>query len=172
MRILQICHNLVPRTMRRSHCLKSFLTHWKNLSGKFSPKKTMSGLTTPPHLGRVHRGTYIGNKCLEEEQSINVNLGLVFLHQDSLFDPGLNKFITIPDSIKKVFLCNSALCFSLHFWSNLTILLPTVDAMSSIEGTMCLDKLLITNACLKFEHDKLGGKHHITSLSKVSIFWV
>ena len=115
---------------------------------------------------------HIGNKCLEEEQSINVNLGLVFLHQDSLFDPGLNKFITIPDSIKKVFLCNSALCFSLHFWSNLTILLPTVDAMSSIEGTMCLDKLLITNACLKFEHDKLGGKHHITSLSKVSIFWV
>ena len=114
MRILQICHNLVPRTMRRSHCLKSFLTHWKNLSGKFSPKKTMSGLTTPPHLGRVHRGTYIGNKCLEEEQSINVNLGLVFIHQDSLFDPGLNKFITIPDSIKKVFLCNSALCFSLH----------------------------------------------------------
>ena len=57
---------------------------------------------------------HIGNKCLEEEQSINVNLGLVFLHQDSLFDPGLNKFITIPDSIKKVFLCNSALCFSLH----------------------------------------------------------
>ncbi len=36
---------LVPIMMSRSQAAKSVLTLWWNLSGRFSPKKTMSGLT-------------------------------------------------------------------------------------------------------------------------------
>ena len=43
------------------------------------------------------------------------------------------------------------------YWLYLAILLPAVNAMSSVEGTMCLNKLLITDAGLKFELDKQKG---------------
>ena len=46
---------LVPRIISKSHLGKSALTHWKNLSGRFSPKNTMSGLTRPPQ--EVQDGT-------------------------------------------------------------------------------------------------------------------
>ena len=49
----------VPRMMSKSHLGKSDCRHWKNFGGRPSPKKTMSGLTTPAH--EVQLGTRSAN---------------------------------------------------------------------------------------------------------------
>jgi len=42
-----------PKTSSKSHLGKSFSTQEKKRDGKFSPKKTMSGFTTPLHFSQV-----------------------------------------------------------------------------------------------------------------------
>ena len=84
---------LVPRMIRRSHCLKSSRTHLKNLSGRFSPKKTMSGFTTPLHLAIVQRGIWKIGYSFEYLTKPDFNLSLVSVHQYLFFDPCLRLFI-------------------------------------------------------------------------------
>jgi len=42
-----------PKMSSKSHLGKSFSTQEKKRDGKFSPKKTMSGFTTPLHFSQV-----------------------------------------------------------------------------------------------------------------------
>lgn len=42
-----------PKMSSKSHVGKSFSTQEKKRDGKFSPKKTMSGFTTPLHFSQV-----------------------------------------------------------------------------------------------------------------------
>jgi hypothetical protein len=55
-----------PKMIRTSHLAKSFSTQEKKRDGKFSPKKTMSGFTTPLHFSQV--GTKSENICSEKKK--------------------------------------------------------------------------------------------------------
>jgi hypothetical protein len=56
-----------PRMISKSHLEKSFSTQKKKRTGKFSPKKTISGFTTPLHFSHV--GTESENICSERKQT-------------------------------------------------------------------------------------------------------
>ena len=61
-----------PKIISKSHLRKSFSTQEKKRDGKFSPKKTMSGFTTPLHFSQV--GTKSENIRSERKQTIKLFL--------------------------------------------------------------------------------------------------
>jgi hypothetical protein len=61
-----------PKMICKSHLGKSFSTHEKKRDGKFSPKKTMSGFTTPLHFSQV--GTKSENIRSERKSTIKLFL--------------------------------------------------------------------------------------------------
>lgn len=56
-----------PKMISKSHLEKSFSLQEKKRVGKFSPKKTISGFTTPLHFSQV--GTESENICSERKHT-------------------------------------------------------------------------------------------------------
>ena len=89
---------LVPITISRSALGKSVCIFWKNLGGRLSPKKTISGLTSPSALPdglAGHASCYRGNTMVTQLTNMpgKTTLAVMLMHTTiCCIDWGLYKF--------------------------------------------------------------------------------
>jgi hypothetical protein len=77
----------------KSHLAKSFSTQEKKRDGKFSPKKTMSGFTTPLHFSQV--GTKSENICSEKKTNHKIIFKTHYLKRKSILVSGCLRGVTM-----------------------------------------------------------------------------